>query len=354
MNARTRPGEAALGLEARQPADSWSRAVRAWGALALLAALALGISIAVGSGDIPVARALRLAFAPDASAASDILHELRIPRALAAFAAGGLLAVAGALMQALLRNPLADPYVLGLSSGASVGALGAMLLGLGAFLIDAGALLGAAASLGLVFVMARGTLEREGAHPLETTPRLLLTGVILASGWSAIVTVMLVVAPDQRLRGMLFWLMGDLAGAERWGAALAALGLALAALLPVGRALNVMLLGEDAARSMGVDTARVRRLVLLVASAATALAVTTAGAVGFVGLVVPHALRLVLGNDQRVLLPASACAGGALLVLADTLARSAFAPQQVPVGAVTAILGVPTFLYLLLRRGGRP
>jgi iron complex transport system permease protein len=255
-------------------------------------------------------------------------------------------------MQVLLRNPLADPYVLGLSSGAAVGALGAMLVGLGTFFINLGAFAGALLTVALVFAFASRDLAlRQGA--MDASPRLLLTGVILASGWAAIITVILTVAPESKLRGMLFWLMGDLGGADSYAAALIALPVVVVLLFPVARELNVMLRGQDLAHAMGVRVVRLRRTILLAASLATAIAVTTAGTVGFIGLIIPHALRLVIGNDQRVLLPACALAGGTLLLLADTVARTAFSPQQVPVGVITSMIGVPTFMFLLLRRGTR-
>lgn len=326
-------------------------ALRVWAVLGAAAAAALVLAMSVGSSNIPMPDVIRLLLHPEASATSQVIHELRLPRALAALAAGGLLALAGALMQVLLRNPLADPYVLGLSSGAAVGALGAMLLGLAGFLVNAGAFIGALLTVALVFTFASRDLgQRQGLSGADASPRLLLTGVILASGWSAIITVILVVAPESKLRGMLFWLMGDLSGADTYGAALIALPIATLALVPVARELNVMLRGHDLAHAMGVPVVTLRRAILLVASLATAIAVTTVGAVGFVGLIVPHALRLVIGNDQRVLLPACALAGGTLLLLADTVARTAFSPQQVPVGVVMSMLGVPTFMLLLMRR----
>jgi iron complex transport system permease protein len=330
-----------------------ARATRIWVILGLAAAAALVLAMSVGSSPIAALDVLRLLLHPEDSAASQVIHELRLPRALAAFAAGGLLALAGALMQVLLRNPLADPYVLGLSGGSAVGALGAMLAGLGSFFVDAGAFAGALLTVGLVFAFSHGDLaRRQGMAALDASPRLLLTGVILASGWAAIITVMLTVAPEAKLRGMLFWLMGDLSGAESYGVALAALPIAVALLLPLARDLNVLLRGQDLAHALGVRVAMLRRVILVIASLATAIAVTTAGAIGFIGLVVPHALRLAIGNDQRVLLPACALAGGTLLLLADTVARTAFSPQQVPVGVITSLIGVPAFM-LLLRRGGR-
>jgi iron complex transport system permease protein len=328
------------------------RALRIWALLACAAAASLVVALSFGSAPIALADVVRVLLRPENSAASDVVHQLRLPRALAAFACGGLLACAGALMQVVLRNPLADPYVLGLSGGSAVGALGAMLLGFGALLVDLGAFLGALATVALVFTFAHRDLARgHGMARPDATPRLLLTGVILASGWSAIVAAILVVAPEAKLRGMLFWLMGDLGGAAFPATALAALPLVLLVVYPAARDLNALLRGHEAAHALGVPVVALRRRVLLAASLATAVAVTTAGAVGFIGLIVPHALRLAIGNDQRVLLPASALAGGTLLLLADTVARTAFAPLQVPVGIVTALVGVPTFLYLLLRRG---
>lgn len=312
--------------------------------------VAFVFALATGSSRVSPLDLPHALFFADDSVASEIVTRLRLPRALAAFATGGLLALAGALMQVLLRNPLADPYVLGLSGGAAVGALGAMLAGLGALAVNLGAAFGAFAAILLVLGLARRDFSRQRhLGPIDASPRLLLTGVILAAGWGAVITVMLALAPDSRLRSMLFWLMGDLNGVDSWEPALLALGLALALVYPAAGGLNVLLRGEDLAHALGVRVLLMRRMIYLVASVATALAVTTAGTIGFVGLVVPHALRLALGNDQRVLLPACALAGGALLLVADTLARSVLAPQQLPVGVITALIGVPSFVFMLSR-----
>jgi iron complex transport system permease protein len=319
--------------------------------LAALGALSLAVSLALGSRAIAPLELVRLLFAPDGGVNAQIVHELRLPRALAAFGTGGLLALAGALMQVLLRNPLADPYVMGASGGAAVGALGAMLLGAGGVLIQGGAFGGALASTALVFALARR--EFAGASltdPGTGAPRLLLAGVMLAALWTALVTLLLTVAPEARIRGMLFWLAGDLSAGNGGTWAWAALIAITLAVWPLGRMLNVLLRGPIAAQALGVRVQGLRRVLFVLASLATAVAVTTSGAVGFVGLVVPHALRLAIGNDQRVLVPACALAGGALLVLADTVARTVIAPQQLPVGLVTALLGVPSFLVLLLGR----
>jgi iron complex transport system permease protein len=327
-----------------------ARAVRVWLVLGALACAALFVALVSGSARIDAAEVAAVLVRPDGSLASDVVHHLRFPRAMAAFTTGALLALAGALMQVLLRNPLADPYVMGLSGGAAVGALAAMLAGLAGTLVGAGAFAGALLSMMLVFALAHRDLAGHAlAADADVSSRLLLTGIVLAAGWSALVTLLLTIAPERELRGILFWLMGDLGGATGYAPALFALAAALAVLTPSGRALNVMLRGPVLAQSLGVPVRRVRRALFAIASIATAIAVTTAGTIGFVGLIVPHALRLAIGNDQRVLLPACALAGGALLVAADTLARTVIAPQQVPVGAITAVLGVPVFVALLLR-----
>jgi len=310
--------------------------------LALIGLASLVVALAAGSLPVSAADVARALLGDTSGVAAEVVRELRLPRALAAFACGGLLALAGALMQVLLRNPLADPYVLGISGGASVGALSAMLFGLPLLLVNGGAFAGALAATLLVFGLARG----DGSW---TQTRLLLTGVIVAAGCGAAVALILSIAPENKLRGMLFWLMGDLSHAASPWPALAMLALGLLAALPFSRDLNLLARGDLTARALGVPVARLRGGVYVLAALATAAAVTTTGSVGFVGLIVPHLVRLSVGNDQRVLLPAAALAGGALLTLADTLARTIVAPQQLPVGVLTALIGVPVFLYLLTR-----
>lgn len=310
--------------------------------LGLAALFALALSISTGSVSISTGELFAVLKGQGDPLHRTLVLELRLPRSLAAFATGGLLAVAGALMQVLLRNPLADPYVLGLSGGAAVGALSAMLAGLGGAVVSGSAFVGAVVSAITVFGLAHGT----GSW---TPTRLLLTGVVIAAGWGAVVTFMLAIAPTENLPGMLFWLMGDLAYARSpWPALITLLALSVL-LLPMGRSLNVMARGPLQAAALGVAVKPMEWGIYLAASLLTALAVTTAGSIGFVGLVVPHMLRLVLGNDQRLILPACALAGGALLTLADTLARTIIAPEQLPVGVITALLGVPSFLLLLYR-----
>ena len=318
------------------------RALLILAALAVLALVSLALALAAGSIAIPLRDVAGALFGDGDAVAGEVVRSLRLPRALSGFACGGLLALAGALLQVLLRNPLADPYVLGISGGAGVGALLAILLGGGLAVVNGSAFLGALAAMLIVFGLAHG----DGSW---TQTRLLLTGVIVAAGCGAAVALMLSVAPDHKLRSMLFWLMGDLAQAGDSPLVLGALVLVLAACLPFARELNLLARGSDLAQALGVPVARLRRGVYLLASLATAAAVTQAGAIGFIGLIVPHLVRLAAGNDQRLLLPASALAGGSLLVIADTLARTLVAPQQLPVGVLTALIGVPVFLFLLTR-----
>jgi iron complex transport system permease protein len=310
--------------------------------LIALSLTSLALAIRVGSVPVSTFELWQTLTGQGSALQQTLILELRLPRALAAFATGGLLAVAGALMQVLLRNPLADPYILGLSSGAAVGALFAMLMGLGSALVSGSAFAGAILSATLVFSLANGG----GSW---TPTRLLLTGVIISSGWTAVVTFMLAVGPTEKLPGMLYWLMGDLAYARSPWPALTVLILIFALLMPFGRSLNVLARGPLQAAALGVPVKQMEWAIYLAASLLTAFAVTTAGSIGFVGLIVPHMLRLVLGNDQRIILPCSALAGGSLLTLADTLARSIIAPEQLPAGVITALLGVPSFLYLLHR-----
>lgn len=286
----------------------------------------------------------------------ELLWQLRFPRTMSAFAVGGLLALAGALMQILLRNPLADPYILGVSGGAAVGAMGSTLLAAAGVLafasqwsMHAGALFGALAATGLLFGLARRALLKVAPNSAESGVRLILTGVMIAAGFGALMTLMLSMAPETELRGMIFWLMGDLENSFFYGPALAVLGLSTLWAMTNAARLNVLAHGEAAAQLLGVPVPRLRIAALLVASLATATAVSVGGTIGFVGLVVPHALRLATGNDQRLLLPAAALTGGATLTLADLLARTIVAPIQLPVGVITALAGVPLFLLLLAR-----
>ncbi len=307
-----------------------------------VAVAALIFALASGSADISFGESVAALFGNAPESSRLLVMDLRLPRALTAFSVGGLLAVAGVLMQVLLRNPLAEPYILGSSGGAAVAALLAMTFGLGSLIIDVAAFGGAMAATLLVFAIAHGTGSWAPA-------RLLLTGVVLAAGFSAATTLLLALSPDQNLRGMLFWLMGDLSFAfEPWRVMWLLVALVVAGTLSA-RHLNVLSRGELQAAIVGMPVTGFRYILFAAASLATALSVTTVGVIGFIGLVVPHLIRIVAGSDHRVVVPASALAGGSLLVVADTLARTIMAPRQLPVGALTAAIGVPLFLVLMSR-----
>jgi iron complex transport system permease protein len=310
--------------------------------LALAALLSLVLAISTGSTPLGLDTLMAALFERHDSVVREVILELRLPRALNAFSTGGLLALAGVLMQVLLRNPLADPYVLGISGGAAVSALAAMLLGFGGLIVDWAAGTGALGATLLVFALAHA---RGGWTP----QRLLLNGVVVASGCTAVVSLMLALGDETRLRGMLFWLMGDLSFASFSPTALCMLaavgGLAIAG----ARSLNVLARGEVESQALGLALSPARIALFCATAALTATAVTTAGGIGFIGLVTPHLVRLVAGANHRIVVPASILLGGTLLTLADTLARIAAAPRQLPVGALTALIGVPLFLILMRR-----
>ena len=315
--------------------------------LAITAAAAAGallLSLFTGSTEIPPGDVLEHLFSDDGSTADRIVDGLRLPRTLSAFAIGGILSLAGALMQVLLRNPLGDPYVLGVAGGASAAVLAGMLLSLPLPWLTPLAFGGALASMLIVFSLARSEADPGSA-------RLLLTGVVMAAGWSALISLALSISPPMQLPGMLFWLMGDLSDALHPGPQLAILFLGLGAALWLAPRLNLALYGMEQASVLGVEPRRLRAQLYFLASLLTAAAVAVAGAIGFVGLVTPHMVRLLGATDQRQLLPASVLLGGALLTLADTVARTVIAPMQLPVGVLTAVIGVPVFLLLL--RGER-
>jgi iron complex transport system permease protein len=302
-----------------------SRPLR-WGIAAGLAVAVVGLALAVGSGGWDW----------------DLVVTLRVPRVIAAAGVGALLALAGLVMQVLLRNPLADPYVLGTSGGASVGALVALLVGAALW---AGAGLGALGAGALLLVLARSALAASD----DASPRLILVGAMLAALFGAFATLLLMLTPDERLRGAIFWLVGDLSGARDQGACLMAALMLLALLALRGRSVDRLMLGAEAAGLLGEPVRRLRLELLAAASAAVGLAVATAGAVGFVGLVVPQAWRLAGVQHTRELAGLSALGGATLLVAADLIARTVASPMELPVGAVMALVGAPCFIALLMR-----
>ena len=300
---------------------AWFAAALVLGTLALVAAALL-----IGSAGLDV----------------ELIRTLRAPRVAAAAAVGALLALSGLAMQALLRNPLADPYVLGTSGGASVGALLALMLGAA---MAFGAALGALVAGALLLALARRALTSSD----DASPRLILVGAMLAALWGALATLLLTLTPDQRLRGAIFWLVGDLSGADHVGLCATAALLFAAALWARQRAIDRLLLGSEAAHLLGEPVRRLRLELLVAASLAAGLAVASAGAIGFVGLVVPHALRLAGVQRMRELAWMAPIGGAALLVAADLLARSVAMPIELPVGAVMALIGAPLFIVFLAR-----
>jgi iron complex transport system permease protein len=282
----------------------------------------------------------------DASDAT-ILLSIRLPRILFAGVVGASLATAGAIFQSLLRNPLADPYILGISGGAAVGAIIGILVGAGAvpFGISGLAFLGSLVTIVLVFGVS-------GMRTDMQSNTLLLTGVIVNAFFSAVILFLVSTSSDAQLHSVLFWLMGDLSFAEGREVLLTGFFLAAGFLIMVvhARALNLLLTGEETAMQLGVDVERTKKILFVTASMVTAVAVSVSGTIGFVGLIIPHILRLLLGPDHRLLLPASVLFGGTFLVAADTVARTVMSPVELPVGVVTALCGAPYFLYLLRRR----
>ena len=311
--------------------------------LALIAAGSVFIALLFGSLSLTTGQVFDALVRPVPGVVDDVIWQLRLPRVLAAFACGGLLATSGVLLQVLLRNPLADPYILGISGGAALGALGAVLLGIGVAGSNVAALAGALGAIGIVFALS----FRAGDWNLH---RLLLTGVVLSAGFTAVISLLLTVAPQAQLRGMLFWLMGDLSHADASGTAWLVLALVVAAFTIWSGSLNALALGALKARALGVAVGGLQAALYFGAALATVAAVLLGGSIGFVGIMVPHALRLAGINDHRWLLPASALVGGSFVTLADTFARTVWAPQQLPVGVFTALLGVPALLFLLSRR----
>ncbi len=327
-------------------------------ALAALAVFSFLAGVAIGPVRIPVRESWALIWGGSNSPADGprptvalILREIRLPRVLLGFLVGAALALSGGVMQGLFRNPLASPYVLGIASGASAGAAAAIALGwVGPFRLPLGAFLGGALAVLVVYQLAR----RGGR---STGYSLILAGVALGAMFAALTGFLIfLTAGDRRLSEIVFWTMGGL-GRARWDyiyflAPLVVLG--AAAVLAFARDLNALALGDDGAFHLGLRPERVRQLLLGLTTALTAGAVAFAGTIGFVGLITPHALRLLLGPDHRTLLPATALAGGTFLVWADAAARTAMSPAELPVGIITALLGAPFFLYLLRRysRGG--
>jgi iron complex transport system permease protein len=323
----------------------------------LLIFLVIGaVSLCVGSVHIDFAHILRYlakALTGNLSINSQeelIIFSVRLPRIIFAGIVGASLSLGGVIFQALLRNPLADPYVLGISGGSALGAIVGIVTGAGSFYLGIPllAFLGALATVFLVFVVAGGT-----RGPLLDNS-LLLSGVVVNAFFSAAILFFLSVVNSMELHSITFWLMGDLSRASLKEIILAAFCLTagFVFLYTQARKLNLMVQGEETALHLGVNVERTKQWLLIVTSLITAVAVSLAGIIGFVGIMVPHLMRLVFGSDHRLLLPTSALFGACFLVIADTLARVILAPAELPVGVITALCGSPYFIFLLKRKGG--
>ena len=319
-------------------------------------------SLMIGSEDLGIVRVLKALQAGLTgrvtglgSAEEIILFQIRAPRVALAIGVGAALALSGAAFQALLRNPLADPYVLGISGGAALGSMLAMILlptllprlpffsGFSGFSGQAiGGFLGAAAAMSIVYRLGRR--EDDQAH-------LVIAGVVMSTLISSFIVLLTALSDHLQLRKITLWLLGDLSSGTVEGAGFLLLVVIIAGLglMSQARALNLMMIGERDAFALGVETTAVRWIVYLLASILTAVAVTAGGAIGYVGLVVPHLIRLGAGADNRLVIPASAIGGALLVLTADAIARSAVAPRELPTGAITALIGAPAFLYLLIR-----
>ena len=337
--------------------------IRGWlvsvGVSCLLAVVALLVCLGFGTEPIPFSRiwSILVGSLPGAGsirAGADpitvILLQVRLPRLLLAFFVGGSLAMVGVALQALLRNPLADPFIIGISSGAALGAAIALLFGVGISILSVSALPVCAFAGALLSLVIMYRISSVGFGFSIYT--LLLAGVVLNAIFSAFIMFLTSVADPSRAFGMYAWLMGSLTGPDfhTLGVLALYLGMGLGILATQAQSLNLLTLGEETARSLGVEVERVKKLVFVAAALLTGAVVSFSGIIGFVGLIVPHAVRLVLSADHRLLLPAAGFVGGMFLMLADTVARTALSPSEFPVGVVTALVGGPVFLYLLTTR----
>lgn len=358
-SARTAPAAEAAEPRGARGAGPGQTAAMRWLVLAALAVPVIALAgILIGSVAIAPADAVqvlwaRLTGAPipaDLVVVDTILTVTRVPRVLTGLAAGAVLAVAGAALQAMVRNPLADPYVLGISSGASVGAAAAIALGvggiLGAFALPAAAFVGAIGATVLVLALA-------GRGSQATSLRLVLVGIAVGYGFSALTNLVIFLsATPEATRSVMFWMLGSLATATWSKVAMVALAAVLVAVavLPRHRSLDALAAGDRTALGIGVDPRRTRIQHMVVVSLAIALTVAATGGIGFVGLVVPHLARAMVGARHRLLLPTAALLGASVLVLADLVARTAFSPMELPIGVLTGLLGAPMIVYIVRSR----
>ncbi len=319
-----------------------------WSALTLILVTTLLVSVFVGAADLSPGEVLAALLGQGDETTRTIVLNLRVPRAALAALVGACLALSGAVFQALLRNPLAEPYILGISGGSAVGAVTVIVLGLGVrlpWLLPLAAFAGAIVAMAVVLRIALGL-----GGALDTRV-LLLAGVVVGAFFNAIILLLLNFADANTFRAAVFWMMGNLSGATWRSVSLLAAYLVPAALvlMALARPFNLIAVGEDTALYLGVRVGTVRLVAYLTTSLLVAASVAVSGVIGFVGLIVPHGLRLIWGSDHRMLLPASMLAGASFLMLTDTVARTIAAPAELPTGVVTALAGVPVFVVLLMR-----
>ena len=362
--ARTNPPDGQVATEGRSVQDVIACSPVKWlgvsGGLGVVALVTFMVCLGFGTEAISfpqVASLLIQGMVAEGGAQDNtqsiILWQVRVPRVLLAFMVGGSLAAVGASLQALLRNPLADPYVIGISSGAALGAAVAILFGVGLSVFGLSVLpfcafLGALVSLFIVYRIAV-------SYRSFSIHTLLLGGVVLNAIFSALILFLTSLADPYKASGMYAWLMGSLTGPDFKTVSILAVYLVLGVgvLVSQARSLNLLTLGEEAARSLGVEVERVKRVIFAASALLTGSVVAFSGLIGFVGLIVPHAVRLVFGADHRLLLIASGIVGGTFLMVADTVARTLLSPTEIPVGVVTALVGGPIFLYLLVQQRRR-
>ncbi|MCR4267971.1 iron ABC transporter permease [Nitratireductor sp. ZSWI3] len=361
LQGQARP--APVGLWSRAEGDRTGRARLCIAALAVLYALVFALSLGSGASDMSfwdVMRAWLAGEGDNALSARDsiILYDIRLPRILLGSLIGASLAVSGAVMQGLFRNPLADPGIVGVASGAGLGAIAVIVLGgtaglgpliglLGIYALPFAAFFGGLATTLILYRVA----TRRGQTSIAT---MLLAGIALGAMAGAFSGVLVYLADDQQLRDLTFWGLGSLAGAT-WSKIWAAGPIIVAALCAaplLARGLDAMVLGEATANHLGIRVQRIKNAAIVAVAAATGASVAVAGGIGFVGIVVPHLLRLTIGPEHRYLLPASALLGASLLLVADAVSRMVVAPAELPIGIVTAAIGAPFFLWILLRRRG--
>lgn len=312
----------------------------------IVALAAITFSMTVGAAELPIGRVVAALTGSSNAIERSIVIDLRLPRALLAALAGASLALSGSVFQAMLRNPLADPYVLGVSGGAALGAVLTTVMHAPPILLPIAALVGAGLAILIVFAVAMRASLRLDARVL------LLAGVILSALFQAIILLLLTFADVESFRSAIFWMMGSLATAS-WRSVILLAAYSIPAslvLYTLARPLNLIASGEETALYLGVRVEAVTRAAYFIASVLIGASVASCGAIGFVGLVIPHAARLLCGNDHRVLLPAAVFLGATFLVLCDTVARTIAAPAELPVGVITAFVGVPLFVALLVRR----